>query len=284
MNNFARVEQFHDFVDNQTEVQFDNNNYFSCFSPTYIKNDAIECKRNYHFLNLGLWQIVSKLNYKPVYFKLSSQSINDLCLLSQPLPEKTFISIQAVLPTYTEDVSNEEFYGYILVRKDGTCYYFPDFDSNYYIKLGVGRRPMGYYKDGKITIILGGNNYCTRYELRKNSSGIWVVVNRYAYSGIDNIRLINNDKYVYVIRNHYIHFDKKEKYFPETTNIDDITYSTIEPETQPEDETDVETEAGTEGETAVAQTMSLRNPIKVSSSFTDIQDEYTVWEDELETE
>ena len=275
-NNFFRIDKYVDFSTVATTIQFNNNNYFSCVSPTYFKNDAIECKKNYPYLNLGLWQLITEFRYKPVYFKMTSTSINDLCLLSQPLPENTFVSIQAVMPTYSEDLPNDEFYGYIIVRKDGNCYYFPDCDSNYYIKLGVGRRPMGYYRNGEITIFLGGNNFCTRLELRKNSSGIWVVVNRYAYKGIDNLRLINNDKYLLVTKNHYVHFDKKEKYYPETKNIDNITYSTIE--------TDSETETQTQSETQVAQTMSLRSPTTLSTTeYLSMQDEYTEWEDDLET-
>ena len=212
------------FVDDtMTSYIFSNAYYLSACSVSYTKNDTINDSSAYPYINLYL--LNEDQVDAPKYGKVRTEPRN-LCFQSQPLPSDTFCDIQAVLPTYTEDLDETQFYGYIMVRKDGTCFYFPDLDSSYYINLGIGRRPMGYYRKGTITIILGGNKFCTRLILQKNSSGFWVLANKYVYHGIDNFRLINNDKYVYAYVGTHGYFDLKQKYFPDIEDIDSVTYNT----------------------------------------------------------
>ena len=82
-------------------------------------------------------------------------------------------------------------------------------------------------KNGQITIILGGNGFCTRFVLKKNSSGLWVTANKYSYKGIDNLRIINHEKYVVVYKKTVRFLDDKKKYFPEVEDIDSVTYSSL---------------------------------------------------------
>lgn len=164
--------------------------------------------------------------YLPVITKLNSLYEYKLKYNGEDIPAGYFIDIQAVLPLMDTYASQDKFFGYVMVRRDGQCFFFPDFDSSYYIKLGFGRRPMAYYSAAGITIILGGNNFCKRIELKKNSSNYWVVYQKFTYNGIDNLRLINNDEFLLAEKGDLMFFDDKQKYFFQTIDIDTITYET----------------------------------------------------------
>ena len=132
---------------------------------------------------------------------------------SQGLPN-VFVDVQAVLPMGTTELGDgETFYGYVAVREDGECIYFPDFDSTYYIKLGFGRNPFCYLDGEKIVITLGGKNFCKRVILAKNTNDVWAVEEQYFYKGIDHIYPINNPYFVFVRKNGNLILDKKEKYY-----------------------------------------------------------------------
>lgn len=132
---------------------------------------------------------------------------------NQDLPN-VFVDIQAVLPMgATELGDGQTFYGYVAVREDGECIYFPDFNSTYYIKLGFGRNPFCFLDGDKISITLGGKNFCKRVILAKNTSGVWAVEEQYFYKGIDHIYPINNAHFVFVRKNGNVILDKKEKYY-----------------------------------------------------------------------